>query len=94
MVRLGLKVEAVGLVLEPDDFVVIRAIVLEREPNFLAIVAEVEAWAFTLERRERLQTLLMDEFSRVGLNADDEPNEFGHRLDSIIGALMYYPEMQ
>ena len=58
-----------------------------RAPDQLSVVEELGIRHVTLAEREALRRLLALELLDSGLDCDDEPNEFGLRLEEIIDKL-------
>ena len=78
--------------LSPADLDIIRDIVLKRAPDLAPVVdrlAQLPISSIVLSDIEVLELAcpLVDEFVERGLGEDYEPNEYGNRLDRIIGII-------
>ena len=73
-----------------EDRELLRRIVLRRQPMLLAIVDSLGEAPLTEEFREEIREVLVEELCQVGLREGDEPNEYGQKIDDLIGLLMYY----
>jgi hypothetical protein len=65
-------------------------IILRRQPLLLDIVGSLGESPLTEESREEIREVLVEELCESGLREDDEPNEYGRKVDDLIGLLMYY----
>lgn len=68
----------------------LEEVVEKRAPDQDGLLSLVGRRALTAEEREALRATLSEEFVAEGLRGDDEPNEYGVRLDNLIGRLMQF----
>lgn len=73
--------------LSPDEWQLLRDIVLQRDPTAEQVISVIGVRPLTIEERERLREVLALELMEKGLRDDDEPTEFGRRVDDLIGRL-------
>jgi hypothetical protein len=73
-----------------DDLRLLSEVVWMNKPSLMSVARQVGVKILTEGEREELREVLADELCSKGLRADNEPNERGLRLDSIIGKLMFY----
>lgn len=59
----------------------------EHSPKYRHLVSVVGNRPLTRDEREAVRGALAYELVTAGLDADDEPNEYWLRLDSLIGKL-------
>lgn len=65
----------------------LRAIVARHDPALMSLVEKIEVARLSDDEREALREAIADEFTRVGLQADGEPNTKGLELESLIDKL-------
>jgi len=70
-----------------DELRLLQDIVGRRDPAAEYLIKSLGKTPLTVDQRERLREILAAEFVDTGLEADDEPNERGRRIDEIIGRL-------
>ena len=70
-----------------DEFRLLYDIVSRRQPSLLPLVESLGQKLLTEEAREDLREVLAAEMTEAGLRSDSEPNEYGRRLDDLIGLL-------
>jgi hypothetical protein len=68
----------------------LKEVVKKRAPRQTALLSVVGQRALSTEEREALRASLSEEFVSDGLRENDEPNEYGVRLDNLIGRLMHF----
>lgn len=78
--------------LSPADVETLREVVSRRAPDLLPLVERlaknpVPSQALSDEESLELSLILYDEFVEKGLEEDYEPNEYGKRLDQILGRI-------
>jgi hypothetical protein len=61
--------------------------VAERNAELLPLLSEVGHRPLTSDEREALRGALAEELTSSGLTADDEPTDYGRRIDDLIGRL-------
>ena len=66
---------------------VLRQVVSRRSPTSLPLLDALAERRLSDDEREELRQIVMDDFVARGLREDDEPNEYGHRMERIIDAL-------
>lgn len=71
-----------------EQICILRAVIEKRQPELLPLVDKVGKEILTEEELERLRDLVSDEFAKVGLQDNDEPNPQGIVLDDIMGFLV------
>lgn len=59
----------------------------QRSPWLLPLVKSLGKTPLTTEQREALRGVVSDEFVGAGLGADDEPTEYGLRLEHLLDLL-------
>jgi hypothetical protein len=64
----------------------LREVVSRRSPESLSVVDVLAQRRLTHDEREELRQIVADELVEHGLR-DDEPNEYGHRMERLIDAL-------
>lgn len=67
--------------------VLLRRILGKRKPSLLRVIDMPGDAPLSTEQRESLRAVLADELSEAGLRADSEPNDYGLRIDRLIGRL-------
>jgi hypothetical protein len=55
--------------------------------KLLPLLSEVGLRPLTSDEREELRGALVEELTSAGLRADDEPTDYGRRIDDLIGRL-------
>ena len=55
--------------------------------ELLPVLSEVGRRPLTGDEREELRGALAEELTAAGLDANDEPTDYGRRLDDLIGRL-------
>lgn len=65
----------------------LHQVIERRASSLIRVVQELEKEKLTTEEREALRGILADELSDHGLKEDWEPNEYGRRIDDLIGRL-------
>jgi hypothetical protein len=73
-----------------EDRELLRRIIQRRRPLLLSIVDSLGEIPLTEEACEEIGDALVEELCEAGLRDDDEPNEYGRRVDDLIGLLMSY----
>ena len=68
-------------------WILLRTIVIERDPSLLGLVDILGEKPITDEQRETLRHLLMDEILEHGLRSDYEHNRYGIEIEDIIDRL-------
>ena len=58
----------------------------DKQP-YLALLEKMKVEALNEEERAIITDVVSDELTRHGLNPDDEPNEYGVRLERVIDKL-------
>lgn len=66
---------------------IIRELLLQHKPSLLPILNSIGKEALTVEQRESLREVILDEFLQTGTEEDDEPNERGLMLEQLIDKL-------
>jgi hypothetical protein len=72
------------------DLQLLSEVVWKNKPSLMDAARQVGVKILTEEQREELREVLADELCSTGLKAENEPNERGLRLYSIIGKIMFY----
>ena len=65
----------------------LRHAVITHDSRLLPVLSEVGRRPLTRDEREELRGALSDEMVTAGLTTDDEPTDYGRRLDDLIGRL-------
>lgn len=73
-----------------SDLELIRTLVWRRKASLMRLVHQIGHRQLSTDEREEIRGVLSDEMLEVGLETDDEPNEYGKRLDDLIGVLGNY----
>jgi hypothetical protein len=76
--------------LSSEDRNLLERAVDKHAPSLLPLLSALGDRQLTSEEREGLRGALADELVSVGLEKDDEPTEYGLRIDSLIGRLMNF----
>ncbi len=76
--------------LNESDLELIRTLVWRRQASLMQVVRQIGHRQLSTEEREAIRGVLLDEMLESGLQSDDEPNEYGKRLDQLIGVLRNY----
>lgn len=76
--------------LTKDEFNLLTNIINKRNHTFLNITEDLGSRKLTSKEKDNLQQMLMSEMVENGLKENDEPNDLGKVLDSIIGKIEYY----
>lgn len=74
--------------LKAGEFDLLSKVIWQRNPSLMPLVHSLGKAPLTQEEREQLRDVLADEFVEHGLQPDDEPNEWGVKVDDLIGRLM------
>jgi hypothetical protein len=74
--------------LNQDECQLLRRVIKARAPAMLSLVDTLGRRHLSVDEREALRGALADELTAAGLNAADEPTEYGQALDDLIGRLM------
>src|SRR4029077_7350359 len=61
--------------------------VIAHNAELLPVIPEIGLRPLTSDEREELRGTLSEELTAAGLDADDEPTDYGSRLDDLIGRL-------
>jgi hypothetical protein len=61
--------------------------VIAHDSKLLPVLSEIGRRPLTRDEREELRGTLSDEMVTAGLAGDDEPTDYGRRLDGLIGRL-------
>mgnify|MGYP000405973695 CR=1 FL=1 len=80
--------------LSPSDREVIREVISRRAPDLLPVVERLAGYpvpsqVLSDEEAQELSLILCDELVEKGLEEDYEPNEYGRKLDEIIGKIAF-----
>lgn len=73
--------------LTQDEQELLRHVVAKRNVKLLPLLSEVGLRPLTNDEREQLRGALVEEFTSMGLRADDEPTDYGRQVDDLIGRL-------
>jgi len=73
--------------LAQDERELLHHAVAERQAELLPLLSQVGLRPLTGDEREELRGALVEEMTSAGLRADDEPTDYGRRLDDLIGRL-------
>lgn len=73
--------------LTQDEQELLRHAVIERNSELLPLLGELGHRPLTRGEREALRGALAEELTAAGLGAEDEPTNYGRRLDDLIGRL-------
>jgi hypothetical protein len=76
--------------LSDEDRDLLQRAVDRHAPNLLPLLVSLGDRQLTGEEREGLRGALADELVSVGLDEDDEPTDYGQRIDGLIGKLMNF----
>lgn len=79
--------------LSPSELEVIREVILRRAPDLASLVdrlshCPVPSTTLSDEEAGDIASVLCDEFVE-NLDENSEPNEYGRRLDTIIGVILF-----
>lgn len=74
--------------LKDEEFDFLSKVIWQRNPSLMPLVHSLGKTPLTQEEREQLRDVLADELVEHGLQPDDEPNEWGVKVDDLIGRLM------
>lgn len=74
--------------LKAEEFDLLSKVIWRRNPSLMSLVHSLGETPLTQEEREQLRDVLADELVEHGLQPDDEPNEWGVKVDDLIGRLM------
>ncbi|CUU35368.1 MAG: hypothetical protein K6U12_11575 [Armatimonadetes bacterium] len=82
------------LSLSESDIETIRQVIARRAPDLLPLVERLASFplpslALSDEEAHELSLVLYDEFVENGLEENYEPNEYGRKLDTIIGRVVF-----
>jgi len=67
----------------------LREVVARRSAAVLPLLDALEERQLTHDEREKLRQLVIDDFLERGLGRDDEPNQYGHRMERLVDALAH-----
>jgi hypothetical protein len=70
-----------------DEQELLRRAVAERNSKLLPLLSEIGRRPLTGDEREELRGALAEELTAAGLGKDDEPTDYGRRVDDLIGRL-------
>jgi hypothetical protein len=73
--------------LSENEQELLRHAVIAHDSKLLPVLAEIGRRPLTRDEREELRGTLSDEMVTAGLAVDDEPTDYGRRLDDLIGRL-------
>jgi hypothetical protein len=73
--------------LTQDEQELLRRAVTERNSKLLPLLSEIDRRPLTSDEREELRGALAEELTAAGLGTDDEPTDYGRRVDDLIGRL-------
>jgi hypothetical protein len=73
--------------LTQDEQELLRHAVAEHKATLLPLLSDVGHRPLTGDEREELRGALAEELTAAGLGADDEPTDYGRRVDDLIGRL-------
>lgn len=73
--------------LTQDEQELLRHAVVEHNFGLLPVLSEIGRRPITSDEREELRGALAEELTTAGLSAEDEPTDYGRRLDDLIGRL-------
>lgn len=73
--------------LDPGEYELLKGAVEARSPQHLPLLQSLGRRPLTRDEREALRGALADEMVAVGLEPSDEPNDYGRKLDDLIGRL-------
>jgi len=79
--------------LSEDSLKILRECLRRQRAELLPLIEDSTISEFTPEFYNMIREIVGDEFIERGLNVDDEPNEYGVRLESLIdeiGRLFLY----
>lgn len=74
--------------LSAEESEVLSQVIWRRKPSLMSLVRSVGKEPLSRDQREELRGVLLDEFTETGLREDYEPNEWGLKIDDLIGRLM------
>ena len=77
-------------VFKDDERDLLRRVTANHSPEIVDLVDVVGHRPLTEEERKGLRAGLAQEFTAAGLKEDSEPNEYGVKLDELIGRLMFF----
>lgn len=66
---------------------ILKELILKRNPSLLQVLDSIGKESLTIDQRESLRDLILDEFLETGIEEDDEPNDRGHILEQLIDRL-------
>lgn len=72
-----------------QDRELLRGIVMRWDAGLAALLETLGTIPLTQEQREGLRAVIAEELSYSGLDAADEPNDYGYRLERMIDVLGY-----
>jgi hypothetical protein len=67
----------------------LRDVVSRRSPASVRLLDALAERRLTDDEREELRHIVADDLLERGLGVDDEPNEYGYRMERLIDALGY-----
>ena len=65
----------------------LREVVTRRSPASLQLLDALAERRLSDDERKGLRHLVLDDFVERGLGENDEPNDYGHRMERLIDAL-------
>jgi hypothetical protein len=77
-------------ILKLQEKKILRELLLKHNPSFLPLLDSIGEEALTIEQRESLREVILDEFLETGIEEDDEPNERGRMLEQLIDRLGHF----
>jgi hypothetical protein len=80
----------VSSVLTRAEADLLREIISRGSPSSVTLVDALLERRLTDDERDELRQVVADELVSEGLRDDDEPNEYGHRLERFIDALGHH----
>jgi len=73
--------------LNPEEKGLLLHCLEQHEPNLIAEVEHLEIGLVDIEKVNRMREAIGDELAAKGLNANDEPNNYGLKLEGLIDRL-------
>lgn len=73
-----------------DEKTLLIETITKRSPQYSGAVQGLGLNSLLPEVKEAIQQTILDEMYEHGLESNDEPNDYGKQLDSIVGKLESY----